>query len=172
MPVLDCPAMVRRPRTSLALLLAAPLLMAALACGPSERTEQEARGEIQALLDAYLARLGDVYRTGDTSPVEALVTPRERDRVASLIRDRAREGRVVDPTLQRFEIERFDLYQHSNALVTTREVWDLRIRAAGSDRVIQEELGKTDRYHYQFMRGDDGGWIVLSREVAAPPAGG
>lgn len=158
-------------RSTVFALVAAPLLASLLACGPSEATQQQARAEVQELLDAYLPALAEYYRTGDASHVEGLAAPRERDRVDALILERAREGMVIDATLKRFEIESFDLYQHSNALLTTREVWDLRIRAAGSDRVIQEELGKADRYRYQVTRGDDGGWIVLSREVVAPPAG-
>ena len=157
------------PRRSTALALAAAAL---LACGPSEATQEEARAAVQELLEAYLPALAEYYRTGDDAHVDGLAAPRERDRVESLIRDRAHEGMVIDATLQRFEIDRFDLYQHSNALLSTREVWDLRIRAAGSDRIIQEELGKTDLYRYQVKRDDDGGWIVLSREVVAPPAGG
>jgi hypothetical protein len=161
------------PRRSAALALAAvPLLAALIACGPSEQVQQEARADVEELLAAYLPALAEYYRSGDSEHVEGLAAPRERDRVESLIRDRAQEGMVIDATLQRFEIDRFDLYQHSNALLSTREVWDLRIRAAGSDRIIQEELGKTDGYRYQVKRGDDDGWMVLSREVVAPPAGG
>jgi hypothetical protein len=161
------------PRRSAAVALAAaPLLAALIACGPSEQVQQEARADVEELLAAYLPALAEYYRSGDSEHVEGLAAPRERDRVESLIRDRAQEGMVIDATLQRFEIDRFDLYQHSNALLSTREVWDLRIRAAGSDRIIQEELGKTDGYRYQVKRGDDDGWMVLSREVVAPPAGG
>jgi hypothetical protein len=161
------------PRRSAAVALAAaPLLAALIACGPSEQVQQEARADVEELLAAYLPALSEYYRSGDSEHVEGLAAPRERDRVEWLIRDRAQEGMVIDATLQRFEIDRFDLYQHSNALLTTREVWDLRVRAAGSDRVIQDEPGKSDRYRYQVKRGDDGRWIVLSREVVAPPAGG
>jgi hypothetical protein len=161
------------PRRSAAVALAAaPLLAALIACGPSEQVQQEARADVEELLAAYLPALSEYYRSGDSEHVEGLAAPRERDRVEWLIRDRAQEGMVIDATLQRFEIDRFDLYQHSNALLSTREVWDLRIRAAGSDRIIQEELGKTDGYRYQVKRGDDDGWMVLSREVVAPPAGG
>ena len=160
------------PRRSAAVALAAaPLLAALIACGPSEQVQQEARADVEELLAAYLPALSEYYRSGDSEHVEGLAAPRERDRVEWLIRDRAQEGMVIDATLQRFEIDRFDLYQHSNALLSTREVWDLRIRAAGSDRIIQEELGKTDGYRYQVKRGDDG-WMVLSREVVAAPAGG
>ena len=164
--------MPRRPRSAVLVLAAVPLLAAALACGFSEQQTQRVQTEIEELLAAYLPALGEFYRTGDPATVEGLVAPRERERVEALIRGRAQEGLVIDATLQRFEIDRFDLYQHSNALLTTREVWDLRIRAAGSDRVIQDEPGKSDRYRYQVKRGDDGRWIVLSREVVAPPAGG
>jgi len=164
--------MPRRPRSAVLVLAAVPLLAAGLACGPSEQQTQKVQTEIEELLAAYLPALGEFYRTGDPATVEGLVAPREREWVEALIRERAQEGLVIDATLQRFEIDRFDLYQHSNALLTTREVWDLRIRAAGSDRVIQDEPGKSDRYRYQVKRGDDGRWIVLSREVVAPPAGG
>ncbi len=164
--------MLRRPHPAILALAAAPLLAAALACGPSEERVREVQTEVEELLAAYLPALAEFYRTGDPAPVEGLVAPRERERVEALIRERGQEGLVIDATLQRFEIDRFDLYQHSNALLTTREVWDLRLRAAGSDRVIQDEPGKSDRYHYQVKRGDDGRWMVLSREVVAPPAGG
>ena len=170
--MLECPAMTMRRRRLSALALAAALPLAGpLACGPSERAEGAARDEIEGLLTAYLPTLSEVYRTGDLGPIEGMAAPRELERVDSFIRERAREGRLVDPTLQRFEIEKFDLYQHSNAYLTSREIWDLRIRAAGSDRLIQEELGKSDRFRYQLRREGDR-WRVLTREVVTAATGG
>lgn len=148
------------------------LALALVACGPSEKAQGEAQAEIEALLADYLPALAEAYRTGDLGPLEGIAAPREIERVNHFIRERAQEGRLVDPTLHRFEIEAFSLFQHSNVYLTTRETWDLRIRAAGSDRLIQEELGKTDRFRYQVRREGDR-WRVLTREVvtAPPPAG-
>jgi predicted lipid-binding transport protein (Tim44 family) len=143
---------------------------AALACSPSEEASGDAQAEVEQLLAEYLPRLPEAYRTGDLDPLEGLASPREMDRIESLILDRAKEGQIVDPELKSFEIVQFDLYQHSNAYLTTREVWDLRLRAAGSDRLINEELAKPDRYRYQVRRHDGDGWRILSREVIPPPA--
>lgn len=168
--------MSRRCRTAsgtTARALAAVLLAAAvLACGPSEQAAGDARVEIEQLLGEYLPRLPEVYRTGDLAPLEGLAAPREMERIEAFIRDRAQEGQVVDPELESFEIERFDLYQHSNGYVTTREVWNLRLRAAGSDRLISDEnaTAKPYRYSYQVRRENGGGWRILSREVIQPPA--
>lgn len=162
---------MRRRSLAAARALAAVLAAAAgLACSPSEEASGDARAEVEQLLAEYLPRLPEAYRTGDLAPLEGLASPREMDRIESLILDRAQEGQVVDPELKSFEIEQFDLYQHSNAYLTTREVWDLRLRAAGSDRLIHEELAKPDRYRYQVRRQDGGGWRILSREVIPPPA--
>lgn len=165
--------MTRRLRPRPAVLLPTLLLLAgALACGPSEQVQEEALTEIEELLEAYLPRLTEVYTTGDLTALEGLAAPREINRVETFIRERAQEGQVVDPELERFEIEDVNLYQHSNAFVTTREIWNLRLRAAGSDRLISEELGKSYRYRYQIHRDDGDGWTILAREVIAPPAGG
>lgn len=145
---------------------------AALACGPSEQAAGDARVEIEQLLGEYLPRLPEVYRTGDLASLEGLAAPREMQRIEAFIRDRAQEGQVVDPELEGFEIEKVDLYQHSNAYVVTRELWNLRLRAAGSDRLLSDEnaTAKPYRYSYQVRRENGGGWRVLAREVIQPPA--
>lgn len=158
----------RRPAAAVLLAL---LPVIALGCGrPSEQAQEEVRVEIEIALADYLPRLAEVYRTGDLSPLVGLAAPREIASVESFISERAQEGRVVDAELQRFEIQDFDLYKYNSAFVTTREVWDLHLRAAGSDRLLSEELGRAYRYRYQFYRDDGEGWKIRSRVVVEPPA--
>lgn len=147
------------------------LAAAGLACGPSEQASGDARAEVEALLEDYLPRLPEVYRTGDLAPLQGLAAPREMERIEAFIRDRAQEGQVVDPELESFEVVDFNLYQHSNAYVTTREVWNLRLRAAGSDRLLSDENAAAQpyRYSYQVRREEGGDWRVLSREVMQQP---
>lgn len=141
----------------------------AAACGPSTASQEATRGEIEELLHAYLPVLAEYYRTGEPGAAETYAFPKEVDHVNRWILTRARdEGHVVDPTLESVEIEQLNVYQPTNAILTTQEIWDLRIRAAGSGRVIQEELGKLNRFRYQLKRDDDGRWRVLSREVVEP----
>lgn len=155
----------RRALAAVAVIALGLLAGAGAACGPSASSQAEDRREIEQLLADYLPALAEYYRTGDPGATVDLAVPKEVDHVNRWVLERGREGRVVDPTLESVEIETLDVYQHSNAILTTQEVWDLRIRATGSGRVIQEELDKPDRFRYQLKRGDDGRWRVLSREV-------
>lgn len=167
-PLLDCNAMIRRrPIRSfppLALLLAA-LAAVAAGCSPSAAQMEGDRDAVRELLEAYLPALSAAYATGDVSSLRGLAAEKEVLATEKRIVDIAREGRVVHPAFKDLTIEKLDVYQHSNAYVTTVERWDLQVFAAGSDRLLSEERDQVNRVRYQLKRNDDGSWRVLFREL-------
>lgn len=161
------PALAATP--VLALILGLVLAVAG-ACGPSEEQSEADHDEIRQLLEAYLPVLGEAYATGDTAPLEGLAAAKEAFAAAKRIADFAREGRRVEPTFRDLTLEDVVIYQHSNAYVTTVERWDVRIYAAGSERLISEQLDQVNRVKYQLKRTDDG-WRVLYRTLEGEDLG-
>lgn len=147
----------------LALLLGVALAVAS--CGePSAEEAAADQEEVRAFLAEYLPKMSEAYRTGDTEPLEPYTTLKERETIEKRVRDLARQGSVLSPELVSLEVEDVVTWSAVNAFVTTVEVWDLRVLAAGSDSVIRETEGQSNRVKYQLKR-EDGRWRVFGRQL-------
>lgn len=162
------PGTLRSAVSSPFLALVAGAFAAALAlgaCGPPSTEEVEAdREEIHAFLAEYLPRMAEAYETGELEPIEPYTTLKERETIKKRIRDLAKQGSVLAPELVSLEVEEVVTWSVVNAFVTTVEVWNVRVVAAGSDRVVREELGQSNRVKYQLKR-EEGRWRVFGREL-------
>jgi hypothetical protein len=147
-----------------AVALLAAWVAAGVACGPSAAQQEADRKAILALLDAYLPALAHTYVTGDSEGLHGLAAEKEVLAAEKLVLEQAKEGVVIEPTFKDLTVERLDVYQHSNAYVTTLEHWDLRKVVAGSGRLLGEYPDQTYRVRYQLKRTDDG-WKVLYRQT-------
>ena len=78
------------------------------------------------------------------------------------IEDLLTESRVIRPTPLSVQLEDVRIFNYANAFVTSLETWDLRVYAAGTDKVLSEALGQRNRVKYQMKRRDDG-WVILYR---------
>lgn len=148
------------------LRLACVLLMAltVFACGSSEEKEQVNRDEIQAALESYLPILGEVYATGDLSLLEGRAAEKEIARIHKRVQDLAYQGRRLVPTFHSLTVEDSNVWNYSNCYVTTLEVWDLEVRATGTEQVLSTQLEQSNRVKYQLKR-EDGRWRVLFRTI-------
>jgi hypothetical protein len=147
--------------TGLALVLAAGVLVAG--CQSDERTAEVERGAIEELLAEYLPLLAEAYRTGNVEVLRAVASEKELAAMSKQIGDlMSQEGRVVDPELESFTVEQIEVWNYSNAFVTTIEVWDLKVLASGTETVLSEVDDQRSRVKYQLKRRDEG-WQILSR---------
>ena len=143
-----------------ALLL--PILL--LACGPSPERKAAEQAKIDALLKDYLPKLAQAYAAQDAQVLKPLAAEKEIASVAKRVSDLAAQGRVLRPTLRSFTIEDLELWNVTNAYVTTLEIWDLHVFASGTDTELSKELEQSNRVKYQLKR-EDGRWIVLYRTI-------
>ena len=63
------------------------------------------------------------------------------------------------PTFRQLTIEDVNVWNYSNAFVSTAEIWDLVVYATGTDQVLAEEFEQHSRVKYQLKRDEDG-WRV------------
>lgn len=144
-------------------LVALLVVLAPVACGPpSEEELRRVRDDIRAMLLEYLPKMADAYATGETEQLEPYAAPKEIAILEKNIRDLARQGRVVDTELEELTVEGLNLDRHVNAYVTTLEVWDVKVYAAGSENLLGEDDDQRSRVRYQLKRRD-GQWQLLSR---------
>jgi hypothetical protein len=154
----------RPPRSARAAALWLLLPFAVSACGEAPAVSPEDQVAIATLLGNYLPRLADAYRSGDLTILEGLASEKEIAELDKRISDLAAEGRDVRPTFESFDIEDVTVWSHSNAFVTTIEVWDLRVYASGTDQLLSEVDDQRNRVKYQLKRREDG-WQVLYRQI-------
>jgi hypothetical protein len=133
-------------------------------CGSSEQSEEEARVDIQVLLEAYLPLLGEAYSENDAQRVAGLAAGREVSAVEKRLRDIRFEGRRLQPTFRSFSIEEIKIWGYANAYVTTNEIWDIRTFATGAETMLTEQLDQRNRVKYQLKK-IDGAWTVLFRTL-------
>jgi len=135
------------------------------ACGGAAGTEEEvSRQEIEETLKSYLPLLAEAYATGDLEPLRPYVAEKEISRVFKRVQDLSYQGRTLVPTFRQLTIEDVNVWNYSNAYVTTHEVWDLVVYATGSENVLAEEYEQPNRVKYQFKRDGDQ-WRVLFRTI-------
>ena len=134
------------------------------ACGPSAERQEVNRNEIKADLEVYLPLLGEAYATGNLEPLREWAVEKEMSRVMKRLDDLVAQGRRLVPTFRQITIEDVNVWNYSNAFVTTVEVWDLQILATGTENVLAEELGQSNRVKYQLKRDEDR-WRVLFRTI-------
>ncbi|MEZ5331341.1 MAG: hypothetical protein R2991_04665 [Thermoanaerobaculia bacterium] len=148
-----------------ALPFGACALLLLAACGGGEPAgNPDDEQAIHETLSAYVVALGEAYRGRDASALEEVAVPKEVAAVGRLIDEQAARGQYLDPVLQEMTIEDLRPWNVSNAFATTLEVWDVHLRAIGSDALVRESTGQSQRVKYQLKRLD-GRWKVLFREV-------
>lgn len=149
-------------RVALAVLAAFGLLT--LACGPEEVKEEDRAG-LTASLNGYLPTLAQAYTSGNVEPLRAYAAEKEVARVFTRVSELAEEGKYVDATFHQMTVEDVVVWSHANAFVTTVEVWELKVRAYGSDTLLGEDVRQTSRVKYQLKRRSGDDWQVLHREL-------
>jgi ARC6-like, IMS domain len=142
------------------------LCLATLAAACQSRAEREAVDEasIQAMLEQFLPLLGAAYGSGEIESLRPYAAEKELARIQTVVSGLADQGRYLEPKFLRLTIEDSHLWNHSNAFVTTLEVWDVRLHALGSGELLAEEPEKSYRVKYQLKR-DAGSWRVLFRGI-------
>lgn len=134
-------------------------------CGGSPSSHEEVdRQQIETTLESYLPLLAEAYATGDLEPLQPYVAQKEISRVFKRVQDLADQGRTLVPTFRQLTIEDVNVWNYSNAYVTTHEVWDLVIYPTGSDQILAEEYEQPNRVKYQLKREGEQ-WRVLFRTI-------
>ena len=149
------------------LLLPVILLLAVIStsCGDSSSSDTEVdRQEVATMLESYLPLLAEAYATGDLEPLRPFVAEKEIARVYKRVQDLSYQGRTLKPTFRQLTIEDVNVWNYSNAYVTTHEVWDLVVYATGSENILAEEYEQPNRVKYQLKREGDQ-WRVLFRTI-------
>jgi hypothetical protein len=139
-------------------------LVVGAGCDPSAERQEVNRDEIKADLEVYLPLLGEAYATGNLEPLREWAVEKEMARVMKRLDDLATQGRRLVPTFRQVTVEDVNVWNYSNAFVTTLEVWDLRILAVGTEDVLAEEVAQRNRVQYQLKREEDH-WRVLFRTI-------
>jgi len=147
------------------LVFCLPLLAVAVgACRPTPEEKAADREEIAGFLREYLPKMAEAYRTGDTESLASYAAQKEREAIKKRVRDLAKQGQVLAPSLDSLEVEDVRIWSRVNAYVTTVEVWDIRVLAAGSDSVVRQQLDQSNRVKYQLKRDGDH-WRVFWRQL-------
>lgn len=134
-------------------------------CQDTENVSPEDEAAIEQLLTEYLPKMASAYATGELEVLRGLAAEKEMATLYKRINDLMNnEGRVVVPTLDSFEIEQITIWNYANAFVTTLEVWNLEVQAAGSEQVLSSVEGQRNRVTYQLKRREDR-WQVLYRAI-------
>jgi hypothetical protein len=152
------------PSASTLCLILAVVLELATGCVPAEVEEAADKAEIQSFLEEYLPALGNAYAQADAYLIEPYVAPKEIARVGKRLDELGARGHVYEPTVRTITIESVNVWNNSNAFVSTLEVWDVRRLTSGTGLLIDEALEQPNRVKYQMKR-DENGWRVLYRTI-------
>lgn len=159
------PASRRSVRVLLGLIVAVTAFLATGCSSDGPSSEEVDKAEIQAVLEAYLPALGQAYAQRNPKLIEQWTVPKERARIQLRIDELEARGQVYEPSFKTVTVENVSVWNYSNALVSTVEVWDVRALTLGTELVVNESLDQRSRVKYQLKRKDDG-WSVLYRELA------
>ena len=137
-----------------------------VACGEAARQvdDETVKQEIQQSLETMLPLLGEAYSTGNLEPLRPWAAEKEMARVYKRVEELAAAGRTLEPKFRQLTIEEFNVWNYSNAYVTTLEVWDLTVYATGTEEVLSQEFEQPNRVKYQLKRDEDR-WRVLFRTI-------
>ena len=166
--MVDSPTMQRPPthRRHLILCTCLALLLPLAACGP-ETVSSDQEAEIKATLLEYLPVMSQGYASGNLEPLRDYTVEKEMARMFKRISDLAVEGKSVEPELKSLTIENIYMWgSGANATVTTFEIWDLRVYASSSGRLLAEETDQRNRVQYTLKHKGDR-WILYNRELIA-----
>ncbi len=108
--------------------------------------------------------MAEAYRKDDPSLLAEVATPREQARVRNAIAELARQGKSLRPTLKSLAVESIEPAGVMTAVVSTLEVWDLRVVAVGSEQTVSESLAQENHLTYNLVE-EHGKWLVLSRTL-------
>ncbi|MEM1248162.1 MAG: hypothetical protein AAGK22_17440 [Acidobacteriota bacterium] len=153
-----------RRSAALYALLACLLLLLGGCAGDVAEISPEDRQAIRTLLESYLPLMAESYGSGRFEKLEGFAVEKEIASVRKRVNDLALGGRDLRPELVSVEVEDITVWNHSNAFVTTLEIWNLHIYATGTETVLSEELGQRNRVKYQIKRREEG-WQVLYRTL-------
>jgi hypothetical protein len=134
-------------------------------CDRSAKQVEVDRQEIEDFLEIYLPKLGDAYGQRDPRLLKGMAVPKELSRIELRTGELAELGQVYEPTFREVTVESASVWNYSNALVSTFEIWDVRSFTIGSHILVNESLGQKNRVKYQLKREGDS-WLVLFRELA------
>lgn len=151
----------------LALLLAFGVLCG---CGAGRAVSVDEREAVEGVLAAYAESMAAAYVASDASLIAEQATVREQDRLRKSIYELAVEGRSLRPELRSLSVESIERAGNTSVSVITREVWDLRVVATGTEQLVSESLAQENRLSYSLVR-DGGRWLVLSRQLRASSEG-
>lgn len=148
---------------SFGIVLAFVVIALQLACGEGKVAESARnKDDIQEFLEDYLPILAKAYSTGDVQSLKGFAAEKEMAYIRKYLEKLSDSGRILEPSFEHATIEDFNVWNNSNAFVTTVEVWDVRMFATGSHTLLGEDIGRSDRVKYQLKR-KDGRWRVLYR---------
>jgi len=149
-------------------LISSLIALVAISFGCNEATrkadDEAAKEKIKATLESYLPLLGEAYASGNLEPLRGWVAEKEMARVYKRVDDLATQGRTLVPTFRQVTVEEINVWNYSNAYVTTLEVWDLEVYASGTEQILSQEYEQPNRVKYQLKRDDDR-WRVLFRTI-------
>jgi len=154
-----------RAHISALVLLGALGLLLLSGCERSAEQVEVDRQEIEEFLRVYLPKLGDAYGQRDPQLLDGMAVPKELSRIERRTDELAELGQVYEPTFREVTVESASVWNYSNALVSTFELWDVRSFTVGSHLLVNESLGQKNRVKYQLKREGDS-WLVLFRELA------
>lgn len=148
------------------------LAFSVLACEPPGigLDPERARTEIESFFGDYLPRLGAAYAQMDPALLGDLAAEKERATLQRLVDEMAARGERLEPELLQFTVEDVTVVR-SSAYVITIEVWDIELKALGSETVLGSYPGTRYTVRYQ-MKWDARGWHVLFRTLEETPDAG
>jgi hypothetical protein len=152
-------------KLQLQLVLLAITVVGLSACGSSAERQAVDRAQIEAMLTEYLPALGQAYAMQNANLIAEHAAPKEVARVHQRILELGEIGSILEPVFHRVTVEEAQIWNNSNAFVTTVETWDVKRFALGTRQSLGEELEKTNRVKYQLKREQDGSWLVLYRTI-------
>ncbi|MCP4655991.1 MAG: hypothetical protein GY856_11300 [bacterium] len=137
-------------------------MLGLVGCG--EPDPEVAREELEQALRAYLPKLGEAYATRNPEVLAGVAVEKEQFRVRRRIEELTAQGMAYEPEFKDLTIEWSTVWSHSNAAVTTLEVWDVRSYSLGSHILLSEVLAQRNRVKYQLKRKETG-WVILYRDL-------
>ncbi|MEM8963383.1 MAG: hypothetical protein AAGD38_18005, partial [Acidobacteriota bacterium] len=139
--------------------------------GGADADPQAIRAEADAALRAYLPQLAAAYKEGDATLLTDYAAPKEIASVAALVEQLADRGQFYDNRLEQLTVEKTSA-DRTTIYATVVELWDVDVRAVGSEELVNSYEDLRYRVQYQLKRGDGElaeRWLVYFRAVLEEP---